>query len=416
MSMLELAEIPQTSRERIEEIGNADLVVGIFAPFSSAMFAALVSDIHESIARLSTNVRTVVVHPGEQDVEPRDGIRVLAVPALKRNFSTDPVLAVGDAYNALFAVGNLLHARAATVVVSDLDTVTSQWIYRLVRPVLELDFDLVTPCYSHARFEGLLNSAIVAPLTRALYGRQVQHPLGPDFAFSGRFMSHLLGKASTGRKGAQPQSIASIAINAICDGFEVAQAGVGPRKYPPTDWMNQSSVLSSILGPVFYEAEIHAPFWQRLRGSQPIASFGERTEDARPDLGDSIDVFRMIESFRLAHRNLQELWGLVLPPGTLLELTKLARLSPEQFRMPDRLWARTLYDFALGHRLRVINQDHLIRAMTPLYLAWVASYVLEMGAADAASADRRLEQLALAFEAAKPYVLSRWRWPDRFNP
>jgi len=30
-------------------------------------------------------------------------------------------------------------------------------------------------------------------------------------------------------------------------------------------------------------------------------------------------------------------------------------------------------------------------------------------------ADARIEQLALAFEAEKPYLVSRWRWPERFR-
>ncbi len=33
----------------------------------------------------------------------------------------------------------------------------------------------------------------------------------------------------------------------------------------------------------------------------------------------------MLETFQLGFRNLQEVWGLVLPPVTLLELKRLAR-------------------------------------------------------------------------------------------
>jgi hypothetical protein len=84
--------------------------------------------------------------------------------------------------------------------------------------------------------------------------------------------------------------------------------------------------------------------------------------------------------------------------------------------MPDEFWVRIIYDFALGHRLRTISRDHLLRAMTPLYLAWVASYALELETAGAAAVAQRLEQLSVAYETAKPYFLSRWRWPDRFNP
>ena len=32
--MLELTEIPQTARERLEEVGASDLVIGVFAPFT----------------------------------------------------------------------------------------------------------------------------------------------------------------------------------------------------------------------------------------------------------------------------------------------------------------------------------------------------------------------------------------------
>jgi hypothetical protein len=124
----------------------------------------------------------------------------------------------------------------------------------------------------------------------------------------------------------------------------------------------------------------------------------------------------MLELFRLGARDLPEVWSLVLPPASLFELRKLSSLAPGQFRMPDELWARIVYDFALGHRLRTINRDHLLRAMTPLYLGWLASYALEMQNATVRAAEQRLERLCQAFEANRPYLVSRWRWPDSFNP
>jgi glucosylglycerate synthase len=30
--------------------------------------------------------------------------------------------------------------------------------------------------------------------------------------------------------------------------------------------------------------------------------------------------------------------------------------------------------------------------------------------------EERLERLSVAYEAGKTYLVSRWRWPDRFNP
>jgi hypothetical protein len=168
------------------------------------------------------------------------------------------------------------------------------------------------------------------------------------------------------------------------------------------------------MGSVFLEMERSAACWQRTRHSVPVPALG--VQSLPPEETGSLDMNRMVETFQLAVRDLQEIWGLVLPPATLFELRKLSRLKPEQVHMPDELWARIVYDFALAHRLRTINRDHLLRSLTPLYLAWVVTYARELETAGTATVEERIERLALAYEAAKPYLISRWRWPDRFNP
>ena len=58
----------------------------------------------------------------------------------------------------------------------------------------------------------------------------------------------------------------------------------------------------------------------------------------------------------------------------------------------------------------------MLRALTPLYLGWSASYAIEVETLGGAMVQRRLERLCTAYENRKPYLVSRWRWPDRFNP
>ncbi len=52
-------------------------------------------------------------------------------------------------------------------------------------------------------------------------------------------------------------------------------------------------------------------------------------------------------------------------------------------------------------------------ALIPLYLAWVAGHINVTAAGTAA--ERHIEAVAAAFELDKPYLVARWRWPDRFN-
>ena len=392
-------EIPQAARERLDSLGAADLVIALLTPSPTEALERLIRRARESVVRLYAPIRTVLLHAGEapSDSSKDDFFRTVAIPSPAEPGAEPPI-------HTAFAVAGKMQARAVALIVSDPGDVTSEWIYRMVRPVLELDFDLVAPCYAHGAFEGLLNSGIVAPLVRALYGRRIEHPLGPDFGASGRLAQRFLETASPARDPRVP----SLAVEAVVHGLEVCQARVGVRRYPHTDWMNQSAMIRSILGPLFREIELRAPFWQRIRGSQDVPTFSDAVP--APKLGDVPDTKALIQAFELGCQNLQEVWREVLPPGTLLELSRLARLGTDGFRFPAKLWARIVYDFALGHRLRILNPEHLLSAMTPLYLAWAASYALELPGRD------RAEQLALAFEEAKPYALSRWRWPDRFNP
>ncbi len=124
----------------------------------------------------------------------------------------------------------------------------------------------------------------------------------------------------------------------------------------------------------------------------------------------------MLDSFRQGYRDLLEVWGVLLPPATLLELKKLTRSPDDAFRFPDELWARTVYDFALGFHLRRMGREHLLPAIAPLYLAWLGSFVGEMKDAEPEQVEARLEKLCTAFETQKRYFISRWRWPDQFNP
>jgi hypothetical protein len=88
----------------------------------------------------------------------------------------------------------------------------------------------------------------------------------------------------------------------------------------------------------------------------------------------------------------------------------------EKFSFPDDVWVRVVYDFAVAHHTRALNRDHLLRALAPLYLGWVASFIIQMQTADAAAVEARIDDLCVRYEKEKPYLISRWRWPDRFSP
>ena len=51
----------------------------------------------------------------------------------------------------------------------------------------------MTPLYRRHKFDGLLMSNLVYPMTRAFYGKRVREPYASEFSFSGPLASHFLG-------------------------------------------------------------------------------------------------------------------------------------------------------------------------------------------------------------------------------
>jgi glucosylglycerate synthase len=417
---VETDSISQPPPQETRQADSADLVVGVLTELDSQALTAL----RDALGTLPGSLRIAILEsddrnsprPVDSDAPP-DTSPVFFVPSSLAGSKAGGGGAFGmaAAYQSVFAASEKLQSRGCGIIASKLEAAAPERVCRLVRPLLEAEADLVVPRYARHRFEGLLNNSIIAPVTRSLYGKRLSNPMGPDFGVSRRLIQKILGTERSGRatgNGVHP--LASLAPTALCDNLQIAEVHFGTRVYPPPDWTNTSSLLAEVLGPVFLDMERNAACWQRTRVSASVPALGEPVV-VRED-PSSLDTKRLLDSFALGNRELQEIWGLVLPPSTLFELRKLSRLAPEEFRMPDELWARIVYDFALAHRLRTINRDHLLKSLTPLYLGWIASYAQALARDKSLGSDQRLERLALAFEVEKPYLVSRWRWPDRFNP
>jgi glucosylglycerate synthase len=253
----------------------------------------------------------------------------------------------------------------------------------------------------------------VYPMIRALYGKRIRQPIGGEFCFSpvmlDRYLAQNVWETDVARFGLDIW----LTTEALISGARSCQVVLGAKINDPKDPASDlSTVLAQILGAMFTEMDRHTAVWQKARGSTPVLVLGGASQVETEPV--KVDVEKMIDSLRLGFKNLFEIWSMVLPPGSLLELRKHAQRPPGEFRMADELWARIVYDFAVAPHFRTINRDHLLRAFTPLYLGWVASFVMEMETADAVQVEARIEDLCLRYEAQKPYLISRWRWPDRF--
>jgi hypothetical protein len=152
--------------------------------------------------------------------------------------------------------------------------------------------------------------------------------------------------------------------------------------------------------------EAYSDHWIKVNGSTSVPLFGfEYTVGLEPI---RVNVDRMINSFQSGLRELTPVWERVLAKETFEEIQRLEGLSGEVFRFSANLWVRTVYDFAVAYHKMVINREHLLKSLTPLYLARTASFVLETPEAGAEEVDQILESLCQEYETLKPYLIERW--------
>lgn len=378
---------------------TADLVV-LVAAMLPEQFEALLAN----LAAVFPVEGLLVASESPLSAQVPQGLRVIAAPPANMGWS----LTAPDFINA-HSIGLESQARAILLLGPGAESLGAGGLRLLANAVLAGGSDLAVPRYSLSPHAGMINSAILYPLTRALFATRVRYPLAADLGVSMRMAQRLAALGQRALPLDQGEPLLWPVAEAAAAGFTIEEFDVGPRALPQPPGGDINAILARVTGSLFADIEAKAAHWQRARRSPPP----RRSLREEPLKDGAADVPRMVEAFKFAYDNLLEIWSLVLPPHSLLGLKRLSAMSADDFRMPDSLWVRIVYDFLVAYRQRTINRGHLLGALIPLYLGWVAGHINLT--TSGVSAENHIETLAAAFEADKPYVVARWRWPDRFN-
>lgn len=349
----------------------------------------------------------LVAAPEELPTDLYPALNFVAVPATKPSWT----LTAADFVNA-YHLAQKSNARAILMLGPESGSLSLNGLRDLANAAITTPTDLAVPCYDLHPRAGLVNSAILYPLTRALFGTRIRFPLAIDLGLSPRMAERLAGSAQRCVSINQGESPVWAVNEATVAGMTIEEIDVGPRELPQPAEPDLNSILPFVTSSLFSDIEAKAAYWQRARVTPPARNPFGASQSAPADA--AAEVASMLQGFRLAYTNLRDIWGLVLPPNSLLGLKRLSLIDSAAFRMPDPLWARIVYDFLIAYRMRTLNRGHLLGALIPLYLAWVAGHINVI--ASGADPERHIEALGAAFEADKPYLVARWRWPDRFNP
>lgn len=306
------------------------------------------------------------------------------------------------------AVARRLGSAACVLVNAGLTSLTPDGLARLARPVLAETADCVGPAYTHTVTEGTLTTNLLAPMCRALYGRQIQQILGGCAALCQRAVARLLESQAWEGDSTEHAVEIGLVVEALISGDRVAEAHLG-RKVLDTGLTapDLATTLAQTVGPLFRLMDRHRAVWSEITGSAAVPRIGD-PPSVLPEAAD-VPVERMVRAFKLGLKDLLPIWEQALQEDTLALLYPLGLSPPEEFGFPAEHWARVVFDFAVAHHEQRLPRDLLLRALTPLYLGRVAAFLRDMHGRSPAQIPAVLDAVGRAFEAEKTALVARWR-------
>jgi glucosylglycerate synthase len=404
-------------------VGEVDLLVGFVSHGNASTTPQAILAIERCFQQHFTRQRAVIVNAYGADkdendaasgpvsvVEPNlrlaESVSLRTIQRVTADFSVPP--SPGLALRTVLASADLLRARACAVVSPGTTNLTPEWIAKLLKPAYQEKVDFVAPLYRRHKFQGLLARNLLYPMSRAIFGCGIRELYSDEWGFSGRLATVCLNQDVWHEEhiGSRPE--AWMAISAISSDFSCCQVFLGEKSQSTTgSGPDIVEVFRQTVGSLFWCMESRQTEWLDGEKSQSVQTSGP---DHELTSGPSeLDRQRIFEMFQSGVTELEPILGSILDPETHAEIRGLVSLAEDKFRFPSNLWVRTLYDFAASYHHAVLNRDHLVQALAPLYRGVTLSYLVEHSGSSPAEMEAASEALCAEFEGQKPYLKEKWK-------
>ena len=396
--------------KRLEDIGKSDILVGIPSFNNEKTVAHVLQMVSHGLDKYFKQGRNVVmIADGGSTDDTREVVKEFQLKPWQ-----EKLLSIyrgpggkGTAFRSMFEAAVKLDVRACMVVDSDIRSITSDWVYHLLSPVLEKNYQYVTPVYSRHKYDGTITNNIVYNLTRALYGKRIRQPIGGDFAFSRDLAAHYIEQPVWDTEIARFGIDIWMTTQAIVQGFRICQANLGVKVHDAKDpAAHLGPMFRQVVWTMFHLMEKNESYWKNVTKSSAVEIFGpEHHPEPEPI---EVDLETLIYNFRVGFKQFGAFWKDILDSDSYYDLKKASKMGAKDFALPTGTWVRILYELAATFHYWPVNRNKLVDLMIPLYYARVASFMRETAEMDSSEAENVVEESAGAFEKEKSYLLKMW--------
>jgi glycosyltransferase involved in cell wall biosynthesis len=401
--------------KRLEEIERADILVGIPCYYNQSTINHVIQMVSHGIFNHYKDLRSVImIADGGSTDDTREVAKEFEIKPWQEKITSiyrGPA-GKGSAFRSIFEAAKRLKVKACMVVDSDLRSITGDWVKYLLEPILEKDYQYVSPIYSRYKYDGTITNNIVYNLTRALYGLRIRQPIGGDFAFVGELAKYYVDQDVWETDVARYGIDIWMTTNAITNNFKICQSNLGVKIHDAKD-------PAESLGPMFRQV-VHTLFvlmeqneaeWKAVKGSRTVPVFGLK-EFMEPE-PIKVNLDRLVTEYKAGFRQFKGLYRDIFSPECLADLKKCAANAKTKFVMPVKTWVKVLYETAATFHHWTHNRTQLVNLVTPLYLGRVASFINQTKKMTSSEAEAVVEEQAQVFEEQKDYLIKLWNEKEK---
>ncbi len=401
--------------KRLEEIGRADIIVGIPCYNNEKTIAHVIQMVTHGLDKYYRNCRNLIfIADGGSTDDTREEAKEFQIKPWQEKLVTiyRGIGGKGSALRSVFEAACKLRVKACAVVDADLRSITSDWVYNLLDPVLERGYDFVAPVYRRHKYDGTITNNIVYNLTRALYGKRIRQPIGGDFAFNRKvaefYISQDVWETDVARFGIDIW----MTTNAIIQNFKMCQANLGVKIHDVKDPSRHlGPMFRQVLWILFTLMEQYESYWKMVKGSQPVEILGE-IESREPEPVE-VTLPELIYRFKIGYKQFSSLWKEMFSEEAFAPVEKAFSLSIDEFELPVEAWIKILYELASIFHAWPRNRFKIIELVTPLYYARIADFAKKTWEMTSDEAEQVVEEQARLFEENKDYLLKVWEEKSR---
>jgi hypothetical protein len=164
-----------------------------------------------------------------------------------------------------------------------------------------------------------------------------------------------------------------------------------------------------VVGTIFNLICQFESYWMNVKYSKPTSIYGFGLGEVEMPPKVDVDAQKLIQKFQEGFETYGEVWEKTLSRDVYNKLLEIKGMKRNLFNFPTDLWARILYDTAVGYRDRVCDRDLMMDALIPLYFGRTLSFVKKTKRMSTRQAEEAIEEDCMTFEMTKPYFIKKWQ-------